>query len=82
MERNEEKWCYLIPQKQPPSGARSGGGKLYASYNERASSLEDVEVEFSTTEVQEDHCGGYQKWSEPDGKLEGSQPRSCSRVLV
>ena len=52
MERNEEKRCYLIPQKHPPSGARIWSEEV--GHNEGASWLEDVEVVLSTIDVQED----------------------------
>ena len=48
-----------------PTEATSFWSKIWSEevdHDERASWLEDVEVEFSTTEVQEDnqhHCGGY-----------------------
>ena len=50
--RNKGKQRYQTLKKQPPSGKKIWSEEV--SHNEKASWLEDVELEFSTTEEQAD----------------------------
>ena len=68
-----------------PTEATSFWSKIWSEevgHNEGASWLEDVEVELSTTEVQEDISITVENIRNGVSKTGRQRPRSCSGVLV
>ena len=75
MKRNKEKQRYQTLKKQPPSGKKIWSEEV--SHNEKASCLEDVELEFSTTEEQADiniTAGDIKSGVSKMANWEGSRP--------